>query len=111
MKTLRWGILGAAQFAQEQMAPAIHAAKGAELVALATSHPDKAAPFQAFAPQLATHSSYEALLADPETDEILRTEGEGSAGDAGALGLRLADDLLASGGTALLERLRREAAQ
>ncbi|MCP3880226.1 MAG: gfo/Idh/MocA family oxidoreductase, partial [Sulfitobacter sp.] len=31
MKTLRWGILGAAQFAQEQMAPAIHAAKGAEL--------------------------------------------------------------------------------
>ncbi|WP_289082966.1 Gfo/Idh/MocA family oxidoreductase [uncultured Sulfitobacter sp.] len=70
MKTLRWGILGAAQFAQEQMAPAIHAAKGAELVALATSHPDKAAPFQAFAPQLATHSSYEALLADPDIDAV-----------------------------------------
>ena len=70
MKTLRWGILGAAQFAQEQMAPAIHAAKGAELVALATSHPDKAAPFQAFAPQLAVHSSYEALLADPDIDAV-----------------------------------------
>ena len=70
MKTLRWGILGAVQFAQEQMAPAIHAAKGAELVALATSHPDKAAHFQAFAPQLATHSSYETLLADPDIDAV-----------------------------------------
>lgn len=28
---LRWGILGAAKFAREQMGPAIHAARGATL--------------------------------------------------------------------------------
>jgi len=39
-KPIRWGILGAANFAKEQMAPAIHAAKGAQLVALATSSAD-----------------------------------------------------------------------
>ena len=44
-KPVRWGILGAANFAREQMAPAIHAAKGAELAALATSSAEKAAGF------------------------------------------------------------------
>ena len=44
---VRWGVLGAAKFAREQMAPAIHAAKGAQLVALATSDAAKAAPFEA----------------------------------------------------------------
>ena len=47
--TLRWGILGAAKFAREHMGPAIHAARGAELVALATSDPAKATPFLEFA--------------------------------------------------------------
>ena len=37
MQTMRWGILGAANFARQHMGPAIHAAHGAELVALATS--------------------------------------------------------------------------
>ena len=37
MKPVRWGVLGAAKFAREHMAPAIHAARGAELYALATS--------------------------------------------------------------------------
>ncbi|MGR3502939.1 Gfo/Idh/MocA family protein [Pseudaestuariivita sp.] len=67
---LRWGILGAARFAREQMAPAIHAARGGELTALATSSPDKAAPFQAFAPGLRVHDTYEALLADAEIDAV-----------------------------------------
>lgn len=67
---MRWGILGAAKFAQQHMAPAIHAAKGAELVALATSSPDKAAGFQAFAPGLHIHESYEALLADPAVEAV-----------------------------------------
>lgn len=70
MKPVRWGILGAANFAREQMAPAIHAAKGAELAALATSSPEKAAGFQAFCPSLTIHSTYEALLSDPSIDAV-----------------------------------------
>ncbi len=69
-KPIRWGILGAAKFAREQMAPAIHAASGAELAAIATSNPEKAAPFTAFAPGLVVHSSYEALLADASIDAV-----------------------------------------
>lgn len=67
---MRWGVLGAANFAKQHMAPAIHAAKGAELYALATSSPEKAAGFQAFAPSLAIHDSYDALLADPMVDAV-----------------------------------------
>ena len=68
---IRWGILGAAKFAREWMGPAIHAARGAELSALATSSsPEKAAPFSAFAPGLRLHQSYDALLADPEIDAV-----------------------------------------
>ena len=63
---IRWGVLGASNFAKEQMAPAIHAASGAKLAALATSSPDKAAGFQAFQPDLKLHSRYEEMLADPE---------------------------------------------
>lgn len=70
MKPVRWGILGAAGFAREHMAPAIHAAEGAELAALATQNPAKAAGFQAFCPGLAIHSSYDALLADPGIDAV-----------------------------------------
>lgn len=70
MKTIRWGILGAARFAREHMAPAIHAAEGAELAALATSDPAKAAGFAAFCPGLRVHASYEALLADPAIDAV-----------------------------------------
>ncbi|MBP9184900.1 MAG: Gfo/Idh/MocA family oxidoreductase [Fuscovulum sp.] len=70
MQTVRWGILGAARFAREHMAPAIHAAKGAELAALATSSAEKASGFQDFCPGLKVHSSYEALLADPSIDAV-----------------------------------------
>jgi len=68
--TVRWGSLGAANFAFEQMAPAILLAQGADLVALATSDPDKAARFQAIAPRLVIHPTYEALLADPGIDAV-----------------------------------------
>jgi len=67
---VRWGVLGAANFAREHMAPAIHAAKGAKLAALATTSAEKAAGFQAFQPDLRIHNSYEALLADPEIDAV-----------------------------------------
>lgn len=70
MKPVRWGVLGAANFALQHMAPAIHAAEGAELAALATSSPEKAAGFRAFCPGLAVHDSYEALLADPTIDAV-----------------------------------------
>lgn len=69
-KVINWGILGAAKFAREFMAPAIHAAKGASLVALATSDAAKAEGFADFAPGLRVHSTYDALLADPEIDAV-----------------------------------------
>jgi len=69
-KPIRWGILGAANFAREQMAPAINEAEGAELVALATSDRVRALPFAAFAPGLRVHDSYDALLADPGIDAV-----------------------------------------
>jgi predicted dehydrogenase len=70
MSAVKWGVLGAANFAREHMAPAINAAKGAELYALATSSPEKAAGFAAFAPNLKVHASYEALLADPLVEAV-----------------------------------------
>lgn len=70
MKPVRWGILGAAKFAAEHMAPAIHAAQGAQLVGLATSDPAKAAPFQAFCPQINLFASYDALLASADIDAV-----------------------------------------
>ncbi|WP_394178079.1 Gfo/Idh/MocA family protein [Yoonia maritima] len=70
MTPIRWGVLGAANFALNHMAPAIHAAKGAQFAALATSSPEKAEPFKAFAPDLRVHDSYDALLADPDIDAV-----------------------------------------
>ncbi len=70
MKPVKWGILGAANFARQHMAPAIHAAKGAELYALATASPEKAEGFTEFCPGLKVHSTYEALLADPEVEAV-----------------------------------------
>ncbi len=67
---VRWGILGGANFAYEQMAPAILLAEGADLVALATSDPAKAARFRQLSPRLAIHDSYDALLADPGIDAV-----------------------------------------
>ncbi|MEL6682542.1 MAG: Gfo/Idh/MocA family oxidoreductase [Pseudomonadota bacterium] len=70
MTSLRWGVLGAANFARNHMAPAIHAARGAELAGLATSSTEKATEFQAFAPGLRVFDSYDALLADPSIDAV-----------------------------------------
>ncbi|MGB3689974.1 MAG: Gfo/Idh/MocA family oxidoreductase [Jannaschia helgolandensis] len=67
---IRWGILGASNFAQRDMAPAIHAARGNVLSALATRSPDKAAPFADLVPGLRIHDSYDALLADPQIDAV-----------------------------------------
>ncbi|PCJ05481.1 MAG: oxidoreductase [Rhodobacteraceae bacterium] len=69
-KPVRWGILGAANFARQFMGPAIHAADGAQLVALATSSPEKAEPFLTFCPELTVYDTYDALLADPSIDAV-----------------------------------------
>jgi len=67
---VRWGILGAARFARTTMGPAIHAARGAELAALATATPQKARDLVALAPGLRVHGDYAALLADPGIDAV-----------------------------------------
>ncbi|NIZ10201.1 Gfo/Idh/MocA family protein [Pseudooceanicola sp. HF7] len=67
---VRWGILGAANFALNHMGPAIHAARGAELVAVASSAAEKVTPFQAFAPGIRHEESYEALLAATDIDAV-----------------------------------------
>lgn len=68
--TFRWGILGAAKFAQDHMGPAIHAALGNDLVALATSSPEKAAGFEAISPNLIVYPDYDALIASDEIDAV-----------------------------------------
>ena len=70
MKAVKWGVLGAAKFARDHMAPAIHAARGAELYALATAWEDKANEFKTFCPGLKVHPTYESLLADPEVEVV-----------------------------------------
>ena len=70
MAAVKWGVLGAGKFAREHMAPAIHAATGAELFALATAWPDKAEGFRDFCPGLKVHPTYDALLADPEVEAV-----------------------------------------
>ena len=67
---IRWGILGAAKIARTELAPAIHAARGATLSALATTRPDAATPFAALSPDLRVHADYDALLNDPEIDAV-----------------------------------------
>ena len=64
--TLRFGILGAAKFARDHMGPAIHAAKGCELVALGSS----SGRGFGWHPSLRVHSSYEAVLEDDDVDAV-----------------------------------------
>ncbi|HQU67882.1 MAG TPA: Gfo/Idh/MocA family oxidoreductase [Albidovulum sp.] len=70
MKPMNWGVLGAAKFARDHMARAIHEAEGARFYALATSSAEKAKGFSDFCPDLKVHDSYEALLADPAVEAV-----------------------------------------
>jgi len=70
MTVTRWGILGAASFAREHMAPAIAKASGGTLAALATRDPQKAAPFQKLSANITVYGSYDELLADPNIDAV-----------------------------------------
>ncbi|WP_417249904.1 Gfo/Idh/MocA family protein [Celeribacter sp.] len=67
---VRFGVLGASNFALSTMARAIHEAEGAKLAAIATSSAAKAAPFQAFCPDLEVFEDYDALLASDAIDAV-----------------------------------------
>ena len=70
MTHIRWGILGASKFAREHMGPAIHAAKGAVLSAVASRNPASVGPFQEFAAECRAIAGYEALIADRDIDAV-----------------------------------------
>lgn len=67
---LNWGILGASNFAFNQMGPAIHAANSSRLNAIGSSSTEKAQKFAGFCPDIKIHDSYEAFLADPSVDAV-----------------------------------------
>jgi predicted dehydrogenase len=66
----RFGILGASGFALRRMIPAMQAARGVQVVALASRDPGKGAEAARAAGIPTVHGSYEALLADPNVDAI-----------------------------------------
>ena len=70
MTHIRWGILGASKFAREHMGPAIHAARGAVLSAVASRNPASVGPFQEFADECRALAGYEALIADRDIDAV-----------------------------------------
>ncbi|HMO11598.1 MAG TPA: Gfo/Idh/MocA family oxidoreductase [Actinotalea sp.] len=70
MDPVNVGVLGASSFALKHTTRALHEAEGVRFAALATSDPAKAVPFQAFAPDLRVHSSYDSVLADPTIDAV-----------------------------------------
>ncbi len=70
VEPVRWGILGAANFALNHMAPAINAARGSTLSGIASSSVEKANDFIYIAPDAKHFDSYDALLKAPEIDAV-----------------------------------------
>lgn len=64
--TVRWGFLGAGFVATRALAPAVHAASGAALYAVAARDRDRAAALGG----AVVHPSYQALLDDPDVDAV-----------------------------------------
>ncbi|WP_102223507.1 Gfo/Idh/MocA family protein [Acidimangrovimonas sediminis] len=67
---LNWGILSAAKIAREFVAPALEAAEGCRIAAVASRTPGKAEALAAPYGDLRIHHDYEALLADPGVDAV-----------------------------------------
>lgn len=67
---IRWGVLGAARIAVNQVIPAIQRVAGAELVAIASRDLDKARETAARFGIPKAFGSYEALLDDPDIDAV-----------------------------------------
>lgn len=71
-ETVRWGILGASNFARNQLVPALHAAERCEVVAIASREPDgdRATSFRRLVPDLRIDAEYEAILAADDIDAV-----------------------------------------
>lgn len=70
MKPMGWGILGAGKFARGQMAPAIHAARGARLVAIGTASAERGGEILAYAPDAEIFHDYESVLRSDEVEAV-----------------------------------------
>ena len=66
MSALRWGFVGAGHIARTALLPAVTAAEGAVLQAVAARDPERAA---SFGPRT-VHPTYEALLGDDDVDAV-----------------------------------------
>ncbi len=66
-RAVRYGFLGAGSLATGSLAPAVHAAAGSTLQAVAARSAERA---QGLAPQGAVYTDYDALLADPDVDVV-----------------------------------------
>jgi D-xylose 1-dehydrogenase (NADP+, D-xylono-1,5-lactone-forming) len=64
--TVRWGFIGAGYVASRAMAPAVHAAPGAELYAVASRDVSRSAELE---PTI-VHNSYSDLIDDPNVDAV-----------------------------------------
>ena len=69
-KKIRWGVLGNAKIAREKVLPAMQLGTCSEVVAMASRNVDKAKPVCEALGIATLHSTYEALLADPNVDAI-----------------------------------------
>jgi len=70
MRNSRWGILSTAGIAQKAVLPALQAAEGCDVVALASRSSERAKSVAQSFDIPTTYDSYEALLADPDIDVI-----------------------------------------
>ncbi len=64
--TVRWGFIGAGYVASRAMAPAVHAASGAELYAVASRDAARSGELE----PAVVHDSYRALIEDPNVDAV-----------------------------------------
>ena len=64
--TVRWGFIGAGYVASRAMAPAVHAASGAELYAVASRDAARSAELE----PVVVHDSYRALVEDSNVDAV-----------------------------------------
>jgi len=67
---LGWGLIGASTIAREQMIPAIRAQNDSRVVAVMSSSPERGRDYAADLDIPRSHSTVDALLADPDVDAV-----------------------------------------
>ena len=67
---VRWGILGCARIARLQVVPAILRCSNAQLQAVASRDPARLSEFHSLFGTFTAHTSYDALLDDPQVDAV-----------------------------------------